>query len=131
MSTAVRRVRRSVVVAAAVAVGMLAGCDSERRAISRDDLPEVPDEPTVVVELGPDGFEPATLDVTTDDLVAFDVVGDDDRGVRTTDDEINTGLLLPGERTYVVFDRADTYDVRDISDEDAALIVTATEPGVP
>lgn len=115
-------------VALAALVLALAGCDSERRAISRDDLPDVPQEPTVVVELDDDGFDVDELEITTEDLVEFVNTGDDDHGVRTGDFRIDTGLLLPGESTFVVFDEEDRYDVVDVADDGHTLTVSATEP---
>ncbi len=114
-------------VAALVVPALLAaGCSSDRRAISRDDLPEVPDEPTHVVVLDDDGFDVDELDVTTEDLVEFRIEGDDDHGIRA-DVRIDTGLLLPGEATLVVFDEPGRYEVVDVTDEDQVLVVTSVE----
>lgn len=106
-----------------LALALLAGaCNSDRRAISRDDLPDVPSEPDHVVELGDGGFDAEELEVTVDDLVEFRITGDDDHGVRA-DTRIDTGLLFPGESTVVVFSEAGTYEVVDVTDEDQVLIV--------
>lgn len=105
----------------------IAGCDADRRAISRDDLPEVPAEPDHVVDLGDDGFSVDELEVGTDELVEFRNVGDDDHGIRA-DTRIDTGLLLPGESTFVIFDQADTYEVVDVADDDHVTTVEATDP---
>lgn len=110
-----------------VAAGLLAGCDSDRRAISRDDLPEVPAEPDHVVELGDDGFDTDRLGVGTDELVEFRIVGDDDHGIRA-DTRIDTGLLFPGESTFVIFDEPGAYEVVDVTDDDQVLQVEATAP---
>ena len=106
----------------------LAGCDDERRAISRDDLPDVPSEPTEVVEIGDDGFDTDELVITTEDLVEFRNVGDDDHGIRTEDSRIDTGLLFPGESTLVIFDEPDRYEVIDVADDDATMVVIAEPP---
>ena len=116
--------------AAGVAVGALlvltsAACDSDRRAISRDDLPDVPSEPDHVVELGDDGFDVDELDVDADELVEFRITGDDDHGIRAGT-RIDTGLLLSGESTFVIFSEAGTYEVVDITDEDQVLVVEST-----
>ena len=116
---------RRVIALAVVIVAVLAGCDEDRRAISRDDLPDVPAEPTETVELGDDGFTPDELVVTTEDLVEFRNVGDDDHGVRTDDFRIDTGLIFPGESTLVIFDEAGRYEVIDVADEDATMTVVA------
>ena len=105
-----------------------AGCDEDRRAISRDDLPAVPSEPTHVVELGDDGFDTDELVITTEDLVEFRNVGDDDHGVRTDGHRIDTGLLFPGESTEVIFDEVGRYEVVDVADEDATMVVVAEAP---
>lgn len=124
--------RRFAAVAVALAgVLLLGACDDERRAISRDDLPDVPDEPTQVVEMSDDGFDPDELTVTTDDLVEFRNVGDDDHGVRTQGSIIDTGLLLPGESTEIIFDRPDRYEITDVGDEDNTMTVVAEERPEP
>jgi hypothetical protein len=118
---------RKALVLAVFATALLAGCDSDRRAISRDDLPDVPAEPDHVVELGDDGFDTDQLDVTTDELVEFRIVGEDDHGIRA-DTRIDTGLLFPGESTFVIFDEPGAYEVVDVSDEDQVLRVEAIAP---
>lgn len=121
------RVPRRVIVGLAVAV-ILAACDSERRAISRDDLPEVPSEATAVVEIGDGGFDTRELDVSTEDLVEFVNAGDDEHGIRTSDSSIDTGLLLPGESTFVMFDEPAEYELFDVADETHSMTVVATAP---
>ena len=118
---------RAALVGVAVVLA-LAGCSSDRRAISREDLPEVPTEPSVVVELGDDGFGVDELDVRTDETVRFVNTGDDDHGVRTSTSSIDTGLLLPGESTVVMFDEADRYRLLDVADDSQTMTVVATEP---
>lgn len=103
-----------------------AGCDSDRRAISRDDLPDVPSEPDHVVELGDDGFDLDELEVLNSDLVEFRIVGQDDHGIRA-DTRIDTGLLFPGESTFVIFDQPGDYEVVDVTDEDQVLQVTSRQ----
>lgn len=116
---------RSGLAAALTAAALLAtACDSDRRAISRDDLPDVPAEPDHVVELGDDGFDVDELEVLSTDLVEFRIVGDDDHGIRA-DTRIDTGLLFPGESTFVIFDQPGDYEVVDVTDEDQQLQVTA------
>lgn len=112
---------------AGAALAALAGCDSDRRAISRDDLPEVPEEPDHVVELDDEGFDTDELAVESDDLVEFRIGGEDDHGIRA-DTRIDTGLLFPGESTFVIFDEPGTYEVVDVTDEDQVLVVESTEP---
>ena len=117
--------------AAAVAVAgvlLLGACDEDRRAISRDDLPDVPAEPTHVVEMSEDGFDPDELTVTTEDLVEFRNVGDEDHGVRTQESVIDTGLLFPGESTEIIFDRPDRYEITDVGDDAHTKVVVAEEP---
>ena len=124
------RGRLAVAGAALLVLGLLgAGCDSDRRAISRDDLPAIPDEPTHVVVLDDDGFDTGALEVSTRDLVRIEVAGDAERGVRA-DTRIDTGLLLPGEWTEIVFDEPGTYDLTDLADDAHVLVVTATAPTV-
>lgn len=101
---------------------LLAACDSDRRAISRDDLPDVPEVPDHVVELGDDGFDVERLEVTVDELVEFRITGEDDHGIRA-DTRIDTGLLFPGESTFVIFSEPGRYDVVDVTDEDQRLRV--------
>ena len=113
--------------AAGVAFGALllltsAACDSDRRAISRDDLPDVPSEPDHVVELDDDGFDVEELEVLATDLVEFRITGDDDHGIRAGT-RIDTGLLLSGESTFVIFSAAGTYEVVDLTDEEQVLVV--------
>ncbi len=122
---------RSVFLALVVAVASLAGCDADRRAISRDDLPDVPAEPTVTVELGDDGFGTDSIAVTTADLVRFRNVGEQDHGVRTADFAIDTGPLFPDEWTLVVFDEPGDYTVVDTEDDEATMTVTVTESDRP
>lgn len=120
-----RRARRgSLAVVVAVAALLGSACDSERRAISRDDLPDVPSEPDHVVELGDDGFDADELEVLNSDLVEFRIVGEDDHGIRA-DTRIDTGLLFPGESTFVIFDEPGAYEVVDVTDEDQVLQVTS------
>lgn len=114
------------VVAGALALAV-AGCDADRRAISRDDLPDVSSHPDHVVDLDDDGFSVDRLEVGTDELVEFRIGGDDDHGVRA-DTRIDTGLLFPGESTFVIFDEADTYEVVDVADDDHTMTVEATDP---
>lgn len=105
----------------------VAGCDSDRRAISRDDLPDVPSEPTVSVELGDDGFGVDGLELTTTDLVEFRVVGDENHGVRTDDYTIDTGPLFPGESTEVIFDKPGRYVLVDTADDSVTIDVDVEE----
>ena len=114
--------RRAAAIAVAAAALLGTACDSERRAISRDDLPDVPAEPDHMVELGDDGFDADELEVLDSDLVEFRIVGEDDHGIRA-DTRIDTGLLFPGESTFVIFDQPGTYEVVDITDEDQVLQV--------
>jgi plastocyanin len=114
--------RRALAIVVTVAALASTACDSERRAISRDDLPDVPAEPDHVVELGDDGFDTDELEVLNSDLVEFRIVGEDDHGVRA-DTRIDTGLLFPGESTFVIFDEPGTYEVVDVTDEDQVLSV--------
>ncbi|MDE0804692.1 MAG: hypothetical protein OSA99_15390 [Acidimicrobiales bacterium] len=107
------------------------GCDSDRRAISRDDLPDVPAEATVSVELGDDGFDVEELQLTTADLVEFRVVGDENHGVRTDDYTIDTGPLFPGESTDVIFDKPGRYVVIDTADDTATIDVAVDEAVSP
>lgn len=97
-------------------------CDSDRRAISREDLPDVPSEPDHVVDLDDSGFDTDELQVLETDLVEFRIGGRDDHGIRA-DTRIDTGLLFPGESTFVIFDEPGTYEVVDITDEDQVLVV--------
>lgn len=122
---------RPLVAAIAALTLVLTGCDSDRRAISRDDLPDVPGEPTVSIELGDDGFDVDELDLTTADLVEFRNVGDDDHGIRTDDYAIDTGPLFPGESTEVIFDRPGRYTVVDTADDSATLDVTVEDAVSP
>lgn len=120
------RATRSLLLAV-VAGAVLAGCDTDRRAISRDDLPDVPGTPDHVVDLGDHGFDVDELDVTTTELVEFRIVGEDDHGVRAGT-RIDTGLLFPGESTFVVFDEPGSYEVVDVTDEDQVLVVESVAP---
>ncbi len=118
-----RRIRVTATVVAAAFV--LAGCDSDRRAISRDDLPAVPDEPQHVVEIDATGFDPDTLDVRTDELVELQNVGRDEIRVHAGA-RLDTGALLPGETTIVVFDDPGIYEL-ELDDADDRLVVTSVE----
>jgi len=109
------------VLAAGLVLGA-AACESDRRAISRDDLPDVPSEPDHVVELGDDGFDVEELDVTVEELVEFRITGEDDHGIRA-DTRIDTGLLFPGESTFVIFSEPGRWKVVDVTDEDQVLRV--------
>ena len=112
------------VLAAVVTGAALLGsaCDSDRRAISREDLPDVPSEPDHVIDLDDDGFDTDAVQVLSTDLVEFRISGEDDHGIRA-DTRIDTGLLFPGESTFVIFDEPGTYEVVDITDEDEVLLV--------
>lgn len=123
--------RRSLTAAAVALALALTACDSDRRAISRDDLPDVPSEATVAVELGADGFSQPELEVTTADLVEFHNVDDANHGVRTEDYEIDTGPLFPDESTFVIFDTPGRYTVFDTEDADTTMEVVATAPTGP
>ena len=116
------RAALAVVLVATALLGT--ACDSDRRAISRDDLPDVPSEPDHVVELGDDGFDVDELEVLNTDLVEFRIVGEDDHGIRA-DTRIDTGLLFPGESTFVIFDQPGDYEVVDVTDEGQQLQVTS------
>jgi plastocyanin len=118
-------IRRTSLVLLLAGVAVLAGCDADRRAISRDDLPDVPAEPTETVELDDAGFGTDELEVSTEDLVEFRNSGDADHGVRTDDHRIDTGLLLPGESTFVVFDEPGRYEILDVADDEATMVVIA------
>ena len=120
--------RRGVLAVAVAALVLVAGCDNERRAISRDDLPHLSDTPAEVVHLGDDGFDVDEIQVTTSDLVEFVNSGTVDHGVRTADSAIDTGPLLPGESTVVLFDDASTYQITDVADEAHVMTVVATAP---
>lgn len=119
-------IRRAVVFAVAGAALLSGACDSDRRAISREDLPDVPSEPDHVVVLGDDGFDTETLEVLNSDLVEFRIVGEDDHGIRA-DTRIDTGLLFPGESTFVIFDQPGDYEVVDVTDEDQVLQVESVQ----
>lgn len=112
---------------AAVAL-CLTACDSDRRAISRDDLPELSDSADHLVVLDDDGFDATQLEVLTTDLVEFRVEGAEPRGIQTDDRSIDTGLLLPGESTFVVFDEESAYKITDSVDSGHMLEITATAP---
>jgi plastocyanin len=122
---------RPVLATLAVLIVVLAGCDSDRRAISRDDLPDIPSGPTVTVELTADGFDPDELEVTTVDLVEFDNVDDENHGVRTEDFAIDSGPLFPGESLQVIFDTPGRYTVVDGVGDEATMTVVVTAPVSP
>lgn len=122
---------RTAVLALLASMMLLAACDEDRRAISRDDLPDVPAEPTVSIEIDDDGFSEDTLEVTTLDLVEFRNVGEADHGVRTDDYAIDTGPLFPDEFTLVVFDEPGEYTIVDTEDDDASMTVTVSEGPAP
>lgn len=123
---------RAALAAGAVIVGLLVtSCDSDRRAISRDDLPDVPAEATVEVELGAAGFDTDELEVTTADLVEFRNVDDENHGVRTEDYAIDTGPLFPDEFTLVIFDTPGRYTVVDTEDDESTMTVLVTAPTAP
>lgn len=130
MTSRILRIVAAVATMAFVTVSVGA-CDSDRRAISRDDLPDVPREPTAYVAMTDDGFEPDELDITTGDLVEFENTGDEDHGVRTEDFRIDTGLLFPDESTFVIFDEPGRYEVVDVADDDHTMTVVATETDAP
>lgn len=119
-STGVARRVRALAALAVIAV-TVGACDSDRRAISRDDLPQLRDDAAVVV-LDDDGFDLDELDVSTVDVVTFRIEGSTPRGIRagTT---IDTGLLPPGSETDVVFDDPADYRVVDVADDDHELLV--------
>ncbi len=124
--------RRSLLVLALATMVTLAGCDSDRRAISRDDLPDVPRTAAVVVEMGDDGFtvDEITVDeveVGTEELVEFVNVGEEDHGIRTEESTIDTGLIFPGESTFVIFDTEGSYELFDVADSEVTMTVTAVE----
>lgn len=114
-----------------VVASVVAACDSDRRAISRDDLPDVPAAATVEVEIGADGFDQMELEVTTADLVRFRNVDDENHGVRTEDYAVDTGPLFPDESTNVIFDTPGRYEVFDTEDGDATMTVLVRAPGAP
>ena len=120
--------RRAAAVALVALGALLGACDSDRRAISRDDLPDVPAEATESVELTDDGFSIDRVEVSTEDLVEFHNTGDEDHGIRTADHRIDTGLLLAGESTFVVFDQPGRYELFDVADEDETMVVVARAP---
>ncbi len=119
---------RRILLALAAVLLLLAGCDSDRRAISRDDLPQLSTTPAAVVHLGDDGFDTDHIEVTTSDLVEFVNTGTAEHGVRTADSKIDTGPLLPGESTVVLFDDAATYEITDVSDQAHTMTVVASVP---
>ncbi len=123
---------RAALVTVVLVAGLIVGsCASDRRAISRDDLPAVPADATVQVELGADGFDQAELEVTTADLVEFRNVDEENHGVRTDDFAIDNGPLFPDEFTLVIFDTPGTYTVVDTEDSDATMTVVVTPPASP
>lgn len=124
------RMRRRVAMAAlALSLGAVAaGCDSDRRAVSRDDLPDVPAEADHVVVLDSSGFDPDELEVGTDELVEFRIEGDEPRGIRTDEHEIDTGMLFPGETTSVIFDEEARHVVTDLADDGHTMVVEARSP---
>ena len=50
-----------------------------------------------------------------------------DHGIRA-DTRIDTGLLFPGESTFVIFDEPGEYEVVDVTDDDQVLRVESREP---
>lgn len=124
-----RRLRR--IPAALLLLATIGACDSERRAISRDDLPAVPSEPDHVVVLDDDGFDVDDLEVLTTELVEFRIEGAGPRGIHTEDHGIDTGLLLPGESTFVMFDKESRYIVSDSADSEHMLEIEAVVPAEP
>ena len=82
----------------------------------------MPSQPDHVVDLDDDGFDTEELQVLQTDLVEFRISGDDEHGIRA-DTRIDTGLLFPGESTFVIFDQPGTYEVVDVTDEDQVLQV--------
>lgn len=120
--------RTRLVAALAAASLVVAACDSDRRAISRDELPDLPDQADHLVVLDADGFDPERLEVLTTDLIEVRVEGDDSRGIQTEDRSIDTGLLLPGESTFVVFDEEASYTINDSADGAHVLEIIAVSP---
>lgn len=109
-----------------VALLALAGCDEDRRAISRDDLPDVPEEPTFTVELSDNGFEPEELSVTTLDLIEFQI-SDGTHGIRTEDHSIDTGPLFDEETTLIMLTEPGEVELFDTEDDGRSMTVTVTD----
>lgn len=138
----------------AVAGLAITSCDTERRAIDRSDLPDVPDEAAAevtydvgdesfIVEQSVDGvgttIDDVDLAVSTDDLVLVRVVEGaarltvdfeadlDDDGFDT---DLDLGELLPGETTLVTFDVAGVHEVR-VGSDGPRLVVVSFEAAEP
>ncbi len=120
--------KHAFVALAVLAAVVLSGCDSDRRAISREDLPDVPADATVEVEVGASGFDQEELEITTVDLVEFRNVDDENHGVRTEDFAIDTGPLFPDEFTLVIFDEPGRYTVFDTEDSESTMTVVVNAP---
>lgn len=116
--------RRAALAAATLAVLATSACESDRRAIGRDDLPAVPARPDIEIIVDDEGFSRSVLDVGTDTLVRF-VVTEGEHRLRS-DTGIDTGVIRPGESTDVVFDEPGVHRVS-AGGDGSELVVTAAD----
>lgn len=104
-----------------------AGCDDDRRAISRDDLADVDTEPERTLVVDDDGFRPAAIEVEVGTLLAVTNEGGDVHDVRS--EPFDTGQLEPGDVTYVVVSEIGRFTVTDRRNPEATATLTVTDAG--
>ncbi|HEX2382037.1 MAG TPA: hypothetical protein VHI95_05345 [Acidimicrobiales bacterium] len=123
------RVRRFVMIAlAAVAIGLLAGCEHEGAAVpGPNDGASLDFTSRATVSIDDDAITPATVRVQVGDAVTIVNKGTRDHGVTST--SIDSGTLRPGESTLVFLTasgRVDAYD-RDHTDRRLDIEVAAED----
>ncbi len=103
------------------------GCDSGRRSPGPELLDEVDVEPEITVEISGAGFEPATLSIEEGEAFEVRNTGEDAHSFLIADPYVDTGLLLPGERSVIVLTTPGTVSATD-SENPAATLTIEVRP---
>lgn len=105
-------------------VALLAACvDPKPSSPTAEDLRDIDLSPDHTVTVDEDGFHPASLEITSGEVVLFVNEGTE-RHSFTAEERFDTGRLEPGDDVTVVLTEPGEIPYRDLEDPDHAATLT-------
>lgn len=114
---------RSVLAAALVLTGALAGCvDPKPSSPTPEDLAAIDLSPDHTITVDEDGFHPAELEIRSGEIVLLVNDGEGEHSF-TAEERFDTGRLLPGEEVTLALSEPGEIPYRDLESDAVGLLV--------
>ncbi|MET0902471.1 MAG: hypothetical protein ABWZ52_04455 [Acidimicrobiales bacterium] len=116
---------RLAAIAALVAVALGSCVDPEPSSPTPQDLADIDLSPDHTITVDEAGYDPSSLEVEPGDVILLVNEGDEPHSFTATDQEFDTGRMLPGEETTLVLAEPNdiTYFDVEATDHEGRLVV--------